>query len=261
MVPIPAQVYNVNYKTRVDKNLRNLLSIEVITADPFDFTSISSQHIKIIDDDDQAVAQWDLIPDSTHINIFELINADDNKRYMYFTDDGRSQGTPLTNPTYHYIAYLEDAKGFVVMQTGLIYNGWAIEEEYDISTIMAEISGATSAANSASGYAQSASGFAASANTNSYNAYNIVNNGTYGNSALADLIKQNRDGNTYFEFVYATVADVTRNVEIGDLDNLIIKTKADASADWSSPISTKTVYMWYDTTGASKKLTFRKQDG
>lgn len=70
--------------------------------------------------------------------------------------------------------------------------------------------------------------------------------GTFGE--IANMILNQR-GNMYFEFVKATSENATRNVGVGILDRIIIKIKADTDIDWSSPISTKTLYAWYDNIG------------
>lgn len=79
-------------------------------------------------------------------------------------------------------------------------------------------------------------------------------------SDLENLLKQLRDGNVSYEFVKATSQDAIRNVAVGVLDNIVIKIKNDSDADWSSPVDTKTVYMWYENLGDVNPQ-FRKEDG
>lgn len=68
-------------------------------------------------------------------------------------------------------------------------------------------------------------------------------------SALDLLIKQNREGNIKYEYVEAIAQNNNRNVAVGKLDRMIIKIKNDTDSDWSSPVSTKTLYMWYAALG------------
>jgi len=56
-------------------------------------------------------------------------------------------------------------------------------------------------------------------------------------------------GNQRIDFTIATSANSTRNVEVGMLDYQTIYLKDDSDTDWSSPISTKILYFWYDASG------------
>jgi len=55
-------------------------------------------------------------------------------------------------------------------------------------------------------------------------------------------------GNTRFDFV-VTGTNVTRKVTEGAVNYMDILTKADAASDWSSPLSTKRLYFWYNDAG------------
>jgi hypothetical protein len=77
-------------------------------------------------------------------------------------------------------------------------------------------------------------------------------------SASQEDVRQLRFGNERMDFAVATVVDVTRGVTIGMLDHITIYTKTDAAADWTSPTSTKVLYMWYDSSG---NCIAKKEDG
>ena len=79
-------------------------------------------------------------------------------------------------------------------------------------------------------------------------------------TSIIDLIKQNRQHNIYQEFIIATVEDSVRKVGVGKWDSIIIKVKNESDADWSSPVTTKTLYCWYDTLGDTNP-TALKEDG
>ena len=71
-------------------------------------------------------------------------------------------------------------------------------------------------------------------------------------------VRQLRFGNERIDFTVAIAADLTRKVLIGMLDYMTIYTKADSASDWTSPTSTKTLYLWYDATG---NVIAKKEDG
>lgn len=71
---------------------------------------------------------------------------------------------------------------------------------------------------------------------------------------IGDEIRQLRDGNIKYEYHKATVQNDVRNVAVGELDYYISKVKNDKDSDWSSPISTKTKYMWYGALGDSNPI-------
>lgn len=68
------------------------------------------------------------------------------------------------------------------------------------------------------------------------------------------------DGNTSYEYYEATVQNDTRKVAVGVLDRIIIKVKNDSDPDWSSPISTKTVYLWYGELGDTEPIAVKDSD-
>lgn len=76
----------------------------------------------------------------------------------------------------------------------------------------------------------------------------------------ADIIKHNKEGNKKYEYVEATEQNVTRKVEIGELDHIIIKIKNDNDSDWSSPVSTQTLYTWYAVPGDSNPIYIGESD-
>ncbi|GAG88301.1 unnamed protein product [marine sediment metagenome] len=65
-----------------------------------------------------------------------------------------------------------------------------------------------------------------------------------------------REGNTRLDFTIATVAVAARGVEIGMVDTMTVMSKLDADSDWSSPQTSQTLYLWYDSDG---KCTSRKE--
>lgn len=76
--------------------------------------------------------------------------------------------------------------------------------------------------------------------------------------ATDEQIKETRFGNERIDFTVATIADPIRGVLVGMLDYMTVYTKADSAVDWSSPTSTKTLYMWYDSDG---NCISKKEDG
>jgi hypothetical protein len=68
-------------------------------------------------------------------------------------------------------------------------------------------------------------------------------------SVSAMAILQIHEGNQRKTFVQASAINSTRKVGVGRIDYIKIETKADDAADWSSPTSTKYLYMWYAATG------------
>ena len=66
-------------------------------------------------------------------------------------------------------------------------------------------------------------------------------------NAVSELVKELRFGNQRIDFTFASAANTTRNVKVGMLDYQTIYLKSDSATDWSSPISTKILYFWYDT--------------
>ncbi len=67
--------------------------------------------------------------------------------------------------------------------------------------------------------------------------------------ALFDKALELREGNIRREFNIASVPVPARNVEVGRLDSITIKVKGDGDANWTSPISTKTLYAYYAAMG------------
>ena len=67
-------------------------------------------------------------------------------------------------------------------------------------------------------------------------------------ASLGDLIKELREWNISYEFVAATQNDLTRNVQAGLLDHIIIGHKADDAPDWSG-VTPRTVYLYYKALG------------
>lgn len=76
----------------------------------------------------------------------------------------------------------------------------------------------------------------------------------------ADIIKHNKEGNKKYEYIEATVQNDNRNVAVGKLDRYIIKIKNDEDSDWSSPISTDTLYMWYAAPGDDNPIYVGESD-
>lgn len=79
-------------------------------------------------------------------------------------------------------------------------------------------------------------------------------------TSLLDIIKGTAEGNVSRDFVVATSQDLVRNVAIGVLDHIILKVKADADPDWSSPIKTWTLWCWYAALGNTNQSAL-KEDG
>lgn len=72
------------------------------------------------------------------------------------------------------------------------------------------------------------------------------------------LVKELRVGNQRMDFTIAVSADGVRNVSIGMVDSMTIRTKSDSASDWGSATSTKTLYFWYDVDGNCVAV---KEDG
>lgn len=88
-----------------------------------------------------------------------------------------------------------------------------------------------------------------------------LSTGTTIHSILSvETIKQNKESNKKYEYVEATEENATRKVAVGVLDHMIIKIKDDHDSDWSSPISTDTLYMWYDVKGDSNPIMVGESD-
>lgn len=68
-------------------------------------------------------------------------------------------------------------------------------------------------------------------------------------SLIQAQVLQLRNGNIRRTFYVATVVDAVRKVAVGRLDRVTFEVKADGDADWSSPVSTKTLYAHYTTQG------------
>lgn len=64
-----------------------------------------------------------------------------------------------------------------------------------------------------------------------------------------DKMVELREGNIKREFTIAAAQVPARNVDIGRIDSMTIKVKADTAADWTAPVSTKTLYFRYTTMG------------
>lgn len=64
-----------------------------------------------------------------------------------------------------------------------------------------------------------------------------------------ELILQLRQGNVRRTLYVATVQDNIRKVAIGRLDREVFEIKNESDPDWSSPVSTKTLWCWYDHLG------------
>lgn len=77
---------------------------------------------------------------------------------------------------------------------------------------------------------------------------------------LINLIKQSKEGNISYEYVRASEENATRKVAVGVLDSVIIKFKNDEDEDWSNPIDTKTMYVWYNNLGDVKPLYIKESE-
>ncbi|MEW6115675.1 MAG: hypothetical protein AB1553_02085 [Nitrospirota bacterium] len=66
---------------------------------------------------------------------------------------------------------------------------------------------------------------------------------------LHDKVLELRTGNMRILFTVATVPVPARNVEVGRINYQTIQIKRDADVDWASPVSSKTLYFWYDAMG------------
>lgn len=75
-----------------------------------------------------------------------------------------------------------------------------------------------------------------------------------------EVTKELREGNKKYEYIKATVQNDNRNVAVGQLDRMIIKIKNDSDSDWSSPIDTKTLYMWYAVLGDDNPIYVGESD-
>jgi len=73
-------------------------------------------------------------------------------------------------------------------------------------------------------------------------------------------IRQLREGNISYEFIEATSENATRKVAIGVLDRIIIRFKKDNDVNWSSPVKTQTLYMWYKTLGDTNPIYVKESD-
>lgn len=62
-------------------------------------------------------------------------------------------------------------------------------------------------------------------------------------------VQELRMGNQRIDFTIAAAADTGRNVLIGMVDYMTVKTKADGSSDWSAATSSKVLYLWYNSDG------------
>jgi hypothetical protein len=69
-----------------------------------------------------------------------------------------------------------------------------------------------------------------------------------------------REGNVRRIFTPAVAPNATRLVAIDQLDYITLEIKADADADWSSPISTKTLYCWYSSYTSTKPIKVGESD-
>ena len=76
----------------------------------------------------------------------------------------------------------------------------------------------------------------------------------------SDVVKQNKESNKKYEYVEATEENATRKVAIGVLDHMIIKIKEEHDSDWSSPINTETLYMWYAEPGNTNPIMVGESD-
>lgn len=77
---------------------------------------------------------------------------------------------------------------------------------------------------------------------------------------LLALTLQLREGNIAYEYVIATSVNATRKVSVGALDNIIIKVKDDGDSDWSAPVDTKTLYLWYNDYGDLNPIYIKESD-
>jgi len=66
---------------------------------------------------------------------------------------------------------------------------------------------------------------------------------------LEDVLSLVKRGNTRTRLYIATEKDDIRKVAIGKLDRIEFKYKLDSDPDWSSPVSTQTLWAWYDQLG------------
>lgn len=82
----------------------------------------------------------------------------------------------------------------------------------------------------------------------------------YNNLVDGKEIRQLREGNIKYEYIEATVQNDDRNVAVGKLDRMIIKIKNDSDSDWSSPVDTKTLYMWYSVLGDENPIYIGESD-
>lgn len=67
-------------------------------------------------------------------------------------------------------------------------------------------------------------------------------------------VLENRLANTRITFYEATSIDPIRKTAIGVLDRQVLEIKDDAATDWSSPVSVKTLYFWYENVGDTNMI-------
>ena len=77
----------------------------------------------------------------------------------------------------------------------------------------------------------------------------IVNDMEIDPQQFYNRINELREGNVRRVFNYATSPVPSRNVEVGQLNSISIYTKLDTATDWTSPVSTKTIYAYYNAMG------------
>lgn len=83
--------------------------------------------------------------------------------------------------------------------------------------------------------------------------------GTYGYEIL-EKIKQNKETNKKYVYKEATSQNLTRNVEVGELDYFDVLIKKDSDVDFTSPVSTDRLYLWYETLGDKDPLYVGESD-
>lgn len=72
---------------------------------------------------------------------------------------------------------------------------------------------------------------------------------TVSQDTLAELVKQNRQGNIAVKNILAISDILARNVAVGKTNYIIIYVKRDSDLDWSSPVSEKRIYAHYKNLG------------
>ena len=75
-----------------------------------------------------------------------------------------------------------------------------------------------------------------------------------------DVITQNREGNSAYGFIIATVENATRKVAVGVVDYMIIAIKNDSDVNWNNPVSTKKLYYWYETLGDTDPIEVKEEE-